>query len=69
MKEHTPQVLAWLVPLEVTNAPVTMQITNRVEPTKIPLEPLVVRDSMDAMERGVAAVPQLSKKGQLGSLY
>jgi hypothetical protein len=41
---------------------VTMQSTNRVEPTKIPLESSAARDSMNAMERRVATVPQLSRQ-------
>ncbi len=62
VKEHTPQVVAWLVPLEVTNIPVTMKIPNRVDPAKLRLESSVVRDSMNAMKRGAAAAPQLSRQ-------
>jgi hypothetical protein len=54
--------------LEAITVPVTVQITDRVEPVKKPLESSAVRDSMDVVEQEVAAVPQLSRQGQLGSL-
>ncbi len=63
VKQDTPQVVAWLVPLKVTNVSVTMQITDRVEPTKISLESSAVRDRIDVVEWGVAAAPQLSRQG------
>jgi hypothetical protein len=57
VKEHTPQVVAWLVPLEV-NADHEWSGTH-----KDALKSSAVRGSMDAMERGVTLAPQLSRQG------
>ncbi len=57
MKEHTPQVVAWLVPLEV-NADHESSGTH-----KDTLKSSAVRGSMDAMERRVTVAPQLSRQG------
>ena len=47
-----------VVPLEVTNVSVTMQITN-----KDSLRSSAVRGSMNAVQRGVTVAPQLSRQG------